>query len=246
VSVTSELPVADLSSRRRDHAAVIPFPRPAAERPSAAARQSAKAAHPAGKGRVDRARAVPVRPRAGVLVRPVPPAPERSSVPEGSPGLAEHPTPMHPPELTVVPSARSLYLVPAANPASSPYVEPEWLPGPTAPSRAASGPATSDPAAGPVRLTRRGRLVLTALGTLLLAAIITFVAPAVAHLRSAPAVPASAPAVVVVQPGDTLWSIAHRVAPDRDTRRVVADLRRLNALPTADVHPGQRLQIRRP
>jgi LysM repeat protein len=97
---------------------------------------------------------------------------------------------------------------------------------------------------GPARLTRRGRLVLAALATLVLAAVLTVVAPAVAHLGAPAAVPADAPAVVIVQPGDTLWSIARRIAPDRDARVVVADLRRLNSLPTAELEVGQRLQVR--
>jgi LysM repeat protein len=74
--------------------------------------------------------------------------------------------------------------------------------------------------------------------------VLTLVAPALANLSSPAAVPTNAPAVVVVQPGDTLWSIARRIAPDRDARLVVADLRRLNALPSADLEVGQRLQVR--
>jgi LysM domain len=35
---------------------------------------------------------------------------------------------------------------------------------------------------------------------------------------------------VVVQPGQTLWEIAGRIAPDRDPRRVVADIEDLNGL----------------
>ena len=44
-----------------------------------------------------------------------------------------------------------------------------------------------------------------------------------ATLRGTPAAPVRLPHVqsVVVQPGDTLWSIAHRVAPNRDPRDVV-------------------------
>jgi len=59
-------------------------------------------------------------------------------------------------------------------------------------------------------------------------------------------VPASAPAQVVVAPGETLWSIAERVAPDRDPRTVVAGIQRLNDLPTADVRAGQTLRLRAP
>jgi LysM repeat protein len=59
-------------------------------------------------------------------------------------------------------------------------------------------------------------------------------------------VPASAPAEVVVVPGDTLWSIAERVAPGRDPRAVVDQLRRINGLPSGEVAAGQRLLLRAP
>jgi nucleoid-associated protein YgaU len=223
VSVTSELPVTDLPSRRRrDQAAVIPFPRRTAEKsPDDRSILAVKAAHPAGKGLIG------PRPVAARSFVP----PEVRAVPVAVPA----PEPVVPPELTaVIPfPGRSLYVVPADVIVELPALAP--------------APAPARPVAPPrLRLTRRGRLVLTALGALLLAAIITFAAPALAHVRSTPAVPTSAPAVVVVQPGDTLWSIARRVAPDRDTRQVVAALRRINALPTADVQPGQRLTIRQP
>jgi LysM repeat protein len=57
-------------------------------------------------------------------------------------------------------------------------------------------------------------------------------------------VPATAPAEVVVAPGETLWSIAERVAPDRDPRGVVDQIRRINHLPSGDVQAGQTLLLR--
>lgn len=51
------------------------------------------------------------------------------------------------------------------------------------------------------------------------------------------------PASVVVQPGDTLWSIAAAVAPTRDPRQVVFDLRQRNQLASVVVVPGQVLQL---
>ena len=58
------------------------------------------------------------------------------------------------------------------------------------------------------------------------------------------AIPPSAPAVVEVQPGDTVWSIAQRVAPQADTRAVVDAIVARNGLVGGVVHPGQRLRIR--
>ena len=44
---------------------------------------------------------------------------------------------------------------------------------------------------------------------------------------------------VVVEPGDTLWSIAKRLAPERDTREVVDAL--VQARGTSTVMPGETL-----
>jgi len=46
----------------------------------------------------------------------------------------------------------------------------------------------------------------------------------------------------VVQ-GDTLWDIATAYAGDRDVREVVYLIRRLNGLPSAEIHPGQVLFV---
>ena len=52
-----------------------------------------------------------------------------------------------------------------------------------------------------------------------------------------------APEVYVVQPGDTLWSIADAVAPDVDRRDVVAQLS--DAAGGSDLVPGQRIELPR-
>jgi nucleoid-associated protein YgaU len=48
---------------------------------------------------------------------------------------------------------------------------------------------------------------------------------------------------VVVESGDTLWSIASSVAGGQDVRDVVGQIRRLNELDSADLMPGQVLQL---
>jgi LysM repeat protein len=48
---------------------------------------------------------------------------------------------------------------------------------------------------------------------------------------------------VVVHSGDTLWSIAARVAPQRDPRGVVAQLMVLNHLHGAVLEVGERLSV---
>lgn len=48
---------------------------------------------------------------------------------------------------------------------------------------------------------------------------------------------------VIVQPGDTLWSIARSQQPDEDPRAVVAYIRELNQLQSAEIFPGQVLTL---
>jgi hypothetical protein len=99
------------------------------------------------------------------------------------------------------------------------------------------------PAGAGVRLTRRGRLVAVAAILILAGLGLIGAAGRVGALHGSP-VPASAPGQVVVQPGETLWSIAARVAPQRDPRTVVDRIRRLNDLPDTEIRPGQTLLLR--
>ena len=92
------------------------------------------------------------------------------------------------------------------------------------------------------RITRRGRLLLTmALVGLLLAAFSLgrADAPQAATEVAAP------PAVVqtTVQPGDSLWTVAQRVAPEADPREVVQQLRSLNDLSGSGLQVGQQLLL---
>jgi nucleoid-associated protein YgaU len=48
---------------------------------------------------------------------------------------------------------------------------------------------------------------------------------------------------VVVQPGDTLWSIATSLDGDGDVRAVVDEIQELNGLAGAELVPGQVLQL---
>ena len=48
---------------------------------------------------------------------------------------------------------------------------------------------------------------------------------------------------IVVQPGDTLWSIAKAQVPSEDPRDVVGVMRDLNQLDSADIFPGQVLTV---
>jgi hypothetical protein len=98
--------------------------------------------------------------------------------------------------------------------------------------------------APPVRLTRRGALVLAAVLGLLGAALLCLAARSAPAGANGAAAVGAAPAVVEVHAGDTLWSIATRVAPRADPRAEVAALQRMNHLHGADVMPGQLLRTR--
>ena len=95
--------------------------------------------------------------------------------------------------------------------------------------------------APPLRLTRRG-VVALALAVAALAVVLL----AVAALSAPGGSPArgTAAATVTVRPGDTLWAIAGRVAPQADPRAEVAHLQRLNGLSGVDLVVGQQLRLR--
>jgi hypothetical protein len=94
----------------------------------------------------------------------------------------------------------------------------------------------------PAHVYRRRRLLAVAAGVLLVAVVVLLagrVGRATADLDGPP----PAPAVYVVQPGDTLWSIAERVAPDADRREVVGRLS--DAAGGSELVPGQRIELPR-
>jgi hypothetical protein len=97
--------------------------------------------------------------------------------------------------------------------------------------------------AGRAHLTRRGRLAL-----LLVLAALLFTAFSLGRAASQAAGESSAPAAprveqTTVMPGDTLWSVARRIAPDNDPREVVAQIRELNKLAGSDLKVGQQLLL---
>lgn len=89
-----------------------------------------------------------------------------------------------------------------------------------------------------VRLTRRGRVLLFVLCLLGVGLLAALAAPATQAART----PAP-PEVAVVQPGDTLWSVAARHAPSDDPYGIIEEIRRLNDLPDHTIHPGQQLVL---
>jgi nucleoid-associated protein YgaU len=95
--------------------------------------------------------------------------------------------------------------------------------------------------APPLRLTRRGRRLVAAL-SIAVGIGIAVLAAAVLD-GSAGGLRLAGDSSVVVQSGDTLWSIAVTVGPERDTRAVVHAIMAANDLPGVGLVPGQVLQL---
>jgi hypothetical protein len=97
------------------------------------------------------------------------------------------------------------------------------------------------PQPAPVRLTRRGRVVVT-LGFLvaILAVLVAF--GSVSAATDDPGTPLRT-RTVVVHTGDTLWEIAADIAGPGETRAMVQRIEELNALPGAGLQAGQRLAV---
>lgn len=123
----------------------------------------------------------------------------------------------------------------------------------TAPRPAAPGlhvplvvPATPEPAPR-THLTRRGRLAV-----LLVIVALLFTAFSLGRAASQASTDVDGPAgaatsapaeQLTVLPGDTLWSVAKRIAPDNDPREVVAQIRDINDLRSSELQVGQQLLL---
>lgn len=110
--------------------------------------------------------------------------------------------------------------------------------------------------APPLRLTRRGRIVVTAAAVLTIGAAFMALAGAAqatgptGHAgqtgqAGAPGAPGSGVATVVIRPGESLWSVAESYDPDADTRLVIQQILQLNSLTSDQLQPGQVLWVPR-
>lgn len=122
------------------------------------------------------------------------------------------------------------------------------------PQRAALRPVSQaplrivDPAAVPAAVRRPARLRLTRRGRVVLVVLPTLLALSGALLAAAPGAAEAAPRVeshrtVVVGTGDSLWTIAERIAPHTDPRTTVAALERANGLTDSRVDAGVTLVL---
>lgn len=103
-----------------------------------------------------------------------------------------------------------------------------------------------------VRLTRRGRIVVTVMLTAVSLSLVVLAWLAIAARTAQAADGGQSPGAVyqnltsvVVHPGQTLWSIASQAEPTADPRIVMRQIIDLNALHGTSVVPGQRLWVPR-
>lgn len=102
----------------------------------------------------------------------------------------------------------------------------------------------------PVRLTARGRMVVTVLAVAVIAALALAIGLAAAGGAQAashgqPAAGYQGMHEIVVRPGQTLWSIASAAKPGADPRDVVQQIMAANAMTGATITAGQLLWVPR-
>ncbi len=76
-----------------------------------------------------------------------------------------------------------------------------------------------------------------------LVAMLMLVLPGISAQASKQETETVAQAVITVEPGDSLWSVASRAMPDLDPRAAVQDLREANGLKGSALTPGQQLVV---
>jgi hypothetical protein len=104
-----------------------------------------------------------------------------------------------------------------------------------------------DTPVAPLRLTRRGQVVI-ALAAALLVTMVSLLLAGVAQATNDGPSPRAARenlAQVIVRPGQSLWSVAESADPDQDTRAVIQQIIDLNSLNGDTVFAGQQLWVPR-
>lgn len=120
---------------------------------------------------------------------------------------------------------------------------------PASPGRPGTRSASASP--GPVRLTRRGRIVAGGVAIAAVVAVafllsLTLAGGALASSHGAPGAPGAGfrgMRRVVVEPGQTLWSIASAAQPTADPRLVIQQIMTSNSLSGASIYVGEQLWV---
>ena len=100
-------------------------------------------------------------------------------------------------------------------------------------------------AVSPIKLTRRGRMLVSTLSfaAMLAISLVSFFGMATASAKASNEASNSTTTQIVVAPGETLWTIAARVNPEIDPRAVIEDIKALNVIEGSEVYAGQVLLV---
>ena len=100
-------------------------------------------------------------------------------------------------------------------------------------------------AVSPIKLTRRGRLVLSTLSfaAMLAISLVSLFGIATSRANASNETTNSTTTQIVVAPGETLWTIAARVNPEIDPRAVIDQIMDLNVINGSNVYAGQVLLV---
>ena len=100
---------------------------------------------------------------------------------------------------------------------------------------------TLDTAPASIVLTARGRVVVGIVVTFAVLFMWVFFGSGTADAASESTEPATK--VVVVQPGENLWSITQSLNPGADPRALIMGIREINGIGAEHIFPGQSLII---
>jgi multidrug efflux pump subunit AcrA (membrane-fusion protein) len=100
-------------------------------------------------------------------------------------------------------------------------------------------------AVSPIKLTRRGRMLVSALSfaAMLAISLVSLFGIATASAKASNETSNSTTTQIVVAPGETLWTIAARVNPEIDPRAVIEEIKALNVIEGSEVYAGQVLLV---
>ena len=100
-------------------------------------------------------------------------------------------------------------------------------------------------AVSPIKLTRRGRMLVSTLsfGVMLAISLVSLFGIATASAKASNEASSSTTTQIVVAPGETLWTIAARVNPEIDPRAVIDQIMDLNVIEGSNVYAGQVLLV---
>ncbi len=132
----------------------------------------------------------------------------------------------------------------ASHPQARPQTARPQTAHPQARPQTAAHPRTEQP---PLRLTRRGRIVVAVLAAVIVS-VVCLIAASTAQATNHGAPSGSArggTAKVTVRPGQSLWSVAESADPNQDTRLVVQQITELNGLTSQVVYSGEQLWVPR-